>query len=55
MSNFINSSIVNLVQSMSSLYWVILAVGGIIVITLAYVSWVKYKEEKKRQKKDSNS
>ncbi|WP_404452835.1 hypothetical protein LG329_01580 [Virgibacillus necropolis] len=55
MKNLIYSSIVNLVQSMTSLFWVITAVGGTIVIALAYVSWIKYKEEKKRQKNNSNS
>lgn len=55
MRNLLYSSIVNLVQSMTSLFWVITIVGGIIVIALTYVSWIKYKEEKKRQKKNSNS
>ncbi|ASN05522.1 sporulation protein YpjB [Virgibacillus necropolis] len=55
MRSVIYASIVNLVQSMTSFFWVILAVGGTIVVVLAYVSWIKYKEEKKRQKRDSNS
>ncbi|WP_245837394.1 sporulation protein YpjB [Virgibacillus phasianinus] len=40
---------------MTSLFWVITAVGGIIVFVLAYVSWVKYKNEKRRHDKSSNS
>lgn len=55
MGNMLYSSTVNLVQSMASLFWVITVVGGIIVVSLAYVSWVKYKEEKKQHKKNSNS
>lgn len=55
MRNLYYSSIVDLVQTMSSITWVITAVGGTIVITLAYVSWIKYKEEKRRRKKNSDS
>lgn len=54
MRSVIHSSVVNLVQSITSLSWVITAVGGTIVIVLAYVSWIKYKEEKKRQKNSSS-
>ncbi|WP_182199401.1 sporulation protein YpjB [Paraliobacillus salinarum] len=32
-------------------YWIILMVGGIIIITLSYVAWKKYKAEKKRKQK----
>lgn len=42
-------------QDLSRLYWVIGLIGGLIILTLSYVSWRKYKAEKKRQKKDSNS
>lgn len=31
-------------------YWVIIIVGGCIAITLTYVSWRKYKVEKKNEK-----
>ncbi|CQR46680.1 Sporulation protein YpjB (SpoYpjB) [Paraliobacillus sp. PM-2] len=34
-----------------SFYWIILMVGGIIIITLSYVAWKKYKGEKKRKQK----
>ncbi|MFD2133278.1 sporulation protein YpjB [Pseudogracilibacillus auburnensis] len=32
-------------------YWLILIIGGIIMITLSYVSWRKYRGDKKRKKK----
>lgn len=32
-------------------YWMIMLIGGIIIITLSYVSWRKYKGEKKSSKK----
>ena len=54
MRNILYSSTVSLVQSMT-LFWAIIVVGGVIVITLAYVSWMKYIEEKKRHKRNSNS
>ncbi|MFB1049324.1 sporulation protein YpjB [Paraliobacillus sp. JSM ZJ581] len=34
-----------------SFYWIILMVGGIIIVTLSYVAWKKYKGEKKRKQK----
>ncbi len=35
-------------------YWMIMLIGGIIIITLSYVSWRKYKGEKKNsQKRDT--
>lgn len=35
-------------------YWMIMLIGGIIIITLSYVSWRKYQGEKKsKQKRDS--
>lgn len=41
---------------MAPFYWMVVIVGGCIAITLTYVSWRKYKgEKKKRIKKDSNS
>lgn len=39
-----------------SLWWVISMTGGIIVLTLSYVSWRKYKgERQQRKRKDSNN
>lgn len=32
-----------------SLWWVIISTGGIIVLTLSYVGWSKYKAEKEKQ------
>ncbi|WP_164668773.1 sporulation protein YpjB [Virgibacillus doumboii] len=41
---------------MAPFYWMVAIVGGCIAITLTYVSWRKYKGEKKKQiNKDSNS
>ncbi|WP_079709688.1 sporulation protein YpjB [Paraliobacillus ryukyuensis] len=34
-----------------SFYWIILMVGGAIIVTLSYVAWRKYKAEKKRKQK----
>lgn len=43
-------------SDMTPFYWMIAIVGGLIAITLSYVSFRKYKgEEKKRKEKDSNS
>lgn len=43
-----------LVSSTIPFYWMILLIGGIIIITLSYVSWRKYLGEKKsKQKRDS--
>jgi len=36
------------------LFWVIVIVGGCIVITLTYVSYRKYKGEKKKHKEKDN-
>ncbi|WP_439144714.1 sporulation protein YpjB [Virgibacillus salinus] len=37
-------------------YWMLTIVGGCIAVTLTYVSWRKYKGEKKKQsERDSNS
>ncbi len=37
-------------------YWMVAIVGGCIAVTLTYVSWRKYKGEKKKQSdRDSNS
>jgi len=30
-------------------------IGGVIILTLTYVSWKKYKAEKKRENKNDNS
>lgn len=40
-----------------SIWWVIMMTGSIIVLTLSYVSWRKYKGEKqqKKQRKDTNN
>lgn len=39
-----------------SLWWVISMTGGIIIMTLSYVSWRKYKgERQQRKRKDSNN
>lgn len=36
-------------------YWMIVLIGGIIMLTLSYVGWKKYKaEEKKERKKNLN-
>lgn len=43
-----------LVSSTIPFYWMIMLIGGIIIITLSYVSWRKYLGEKKsKQKRDS--
>lgn len=42
-------------RNLSRLYWMISLIGGLIILTLSYVSWRKYKAEKKKKKKDSNS
>lgn len=36
-------------------YWMILLIGGIIVIALTYVAWRKYRGHKLRQKRDTNN
>ncbi|MBP3040439.1 sporulation protein YpjB [Bacillaceae bacterium Marseille-Q3522] len=36
-----------------SLWWVIISTGGIIISTLSYVGWRKYKGERQKQKKRS--
>ena|GEM_PF-3289062 len=36
-------------------YWMILVIGGIIVIALSYVAWRKYRGHKLRQKRDTNN
>lgn len=38
-----------------SFYIVAAIIGGIIIATLTYVSWKKYKAEQKRKRKDENS
>lgn len=35
-------------------FWTVGIIGGIIGLTLAYVSWRKYKAEKKERRKKSN-
>ena len=50
------SEIVKKSFDMIPFYWTIGIVGGCIAITLAYVSWRKYKAEQKKQvKKNTNS
>ncbi|GGJ85518.1 hypothetical protein GCM10007063_05050 [Lentibacillus kapialis] len=39
-------------MTMTPFYWVVGIVGGSIAITLSYVSWRKYKGEKKKQTDD---
>lgn len=36
-------------------YWVIMLIGGIILIALSYVGWRKYKGEKSDHKRDVNN
>lgn len=40
-------------QSLASLIWLIVMVGGSITLTLIYVSYKKYKNTKKQETKDS--
>lgn len=43
-------------SSMIPFYWMIMLIGGIIITTLSYVSWRKYKGHKKiTQKRDENN
>ncbi|MEN2766191.1 sporulation protein YpjB [Ornithinibacillus xuwenensis] len=37
-------------DNMFPFYWLIIIVGGIIAITLSYVSWRKYRGEKEEKK-----
>ncbi|MBP1949578.1 sporulation protein YpjB [Virgibacillus litoralis] len=53
-NQFIMSSNNN--AEMMPFYWMVTIVGGCIAVTLTYVSWRKYKGEKKKQsERDSNS
>lgn len=53
-NQFIMSSNNN--AEMIPFYWMVTIVGGCIAVTLTYVSWRKYKAEKKKQsERDSNS
>jgi len=36
-------------------YWLIMLIGGIILIALSYVGWRKYKGHKSKQKRDANN
>lgn len=45
-----NQEVVHKNVAMTPFYWVIIIVGGCIAITLTYVSWRKYKGEKKKKK-----
>ena len=38
-----------------SFHWMIIVLGGIIMITLTYVSWKKYNAIEKKNKKDKRS
>lgn len=38
-----------------SFYWIILIVGGVIILTLTYVAWRKYKGQKRKNQKQRNS
>ncbi|WP_188453875.1 sporulation protein YpjB [Virgibacillus oceani] len=43
-------------KDMTPFYWMVAIVGGLIAVTLTYVSWKKYKgDEKKRTNNDPNS
>jgi len=42
-------------SSIVPFYWMILIIGGIIVIALSYVGWRKYRGHKLRQKRDTNN
>jgi len=44
------------ISSIVPFYWMIMLIGGIIIITLSYVSWKKYKgDQKKRRNRDANN
>jgi len=43
------------VSSIVPFYWMITLIGGIIMITLTYVSWRKYKGQKQQKKRDVNN
>ncbi len=38
-----------------SLWWVIISTGSIIILTLSYVGWRKYKGEREKSKNSSGS
>ncbi|MFD1360547.1 sporulation protein YpjB [Lentibacillus salinarum] len=42
-------------MTMVPFYWMVGIVGGSIAITLTYVSWRKYKGEKKKQTEDDSN
>lgn len=42
-------------KEMIPFYWMIFIVGGCIALTLSYVSWKKYKGEKKKEKSKGKS
>ena len=42
-------------SSIVPFYWMILLIGGIIVIALTYVAWRKYRGHKLRKKRDTNN
>jgi len=39
------------ISSFVPFYWMIMLIGGVIIVTLSYVSWRKYKGQKQEQKK----
>ncbi|SFA74058.1 Sporulation protein YpjB (SpoYpjB) [Lentibacillus halodurans] len=41
--------------NMTPFYWMVGIVGGSIAITLTYVSWRKYRGEKKKQTEDDSN
>lgn len=44
------------ISSIVPFYWMIMLIGGIILITLSYVSWRKYRGHKKnKRKRDANN
>lgn len=44
------------ISSIIPFYWMIMLIGGVIMVTLSYVSWRKYRGHKKNeQKRDVNN
>jgi len=46
------SDLANKQADMSPFYWTLGIIGGCIAVTLAYVSWKKYRGEQHDQRKD---
>ena len=44
------------ISSIVPFYWMIMLIGGVIMVTLSYVSWRKYRGHKKnKRKRDANN